>query len=149
VQSQWFAASFGLVHVGLPVGFDDAQPGGHFIKIGIGAPRKQDGAYGNYHLYEIADGGKIIYTKTLTGEDVVAAPIEGFGSGVNDHQIRTENSRLGAGMKIETDRPLSKESLWSIRTVLAMEPFVAIDIDLGHEFSWTTQYEYYLLPEHK
>jgi len=52
-------------------------------------------------------------------------------------------------MKIETDRPLSKESLWSIRTVLAMEPFVAIDIDLGHEFSWTTQYEYYLLPEHK
>ncbi len=231
-----------------PVGFDDAKAGGHFIKIGVGALRKPDGAaYDNYHLYEIANGGRwviakqadsiefiqtltdapygyvyrktvrlaegkpvmviehrlkntgiralhtdvfnhnflvldkqppgpgfvitvpfpirtseppnktlaeirgsqIIYTKTLTGEDVVAMPIEGFGSGANDHQIRIENSRLGVGMKIETDRPLSKESLWSIRTVMAMEPFVAIDIEPGREFSWTTQYEYYLLPVQK
>lgn len=231
-----------------PVGFDDANPGGHFIKIGVGALRKPDGAaYDNFHLYQIANGGRwviaktatsvefiqtltdspygyvysktvrlaedkpvmviehhlkntgsqaihtdvfnhnfmvldkqppgpgfvitvpfpiqtskppnktlaevrgsqIVYTKTLTGEDVVATPIEGFGAGVNDHQIRIENSRLGVGMKIETDRPLSKESLWSIRTVIAVEPYVAIDIEPGKEFSWTTQYEYYLLPEHK
>ena len=94
-------------------------------------------------------GNQIVYTKTLTGEDVVATPIEGFGSGVNDHQIRIENSRLGVGMKIQTDRPLAKAGLWSIRTVIAMEPYVAIDIEPGKEFSWTTQYEYYLLPEHK
>ena len=230
-----------------PVGFDDAQSGDHFIKIGIGALRKPDGAvYDNYHLYEIADGGQwkisktatsvefiqtladtsygyvyrktvslagdkpvmvmehhlkntgsraihtnvynhnflvldnqppgpgfvitvpfpirtseppnktlaevrgnqIIYTKTLTGEDVAATPIEGFGAGANDHQIRIENSRLGVGMKIQTDRPVAKEGLWSIRTVIAMEPYVAIDVEPGREFSWTTQYEYYLLPEH-
>jgi hypothetical protein len=231
-----------------PVGFDDAKPGAPFIKIGVGALRKPDGAaYDNFRLYEIADGGhwkvsktatsvefiqtlagpsygylyrktvrlvdgkpvmviehylkntgsraihtdvfnhnflvldkqppgpgfvitvpfpirtsklpdktlaeihgnRIIYTKTLTGEDVVATPIEGFGTGGNDHQIRIENTRLGVGMKIQTDRPLSKESLWSIRTVIAMEPYVAIDIEPGHEFIWTTQYEYYQLPEHK
>ena len=50
-------------------------------------------------------------------------------------------------MTIKTDRPLAKEGLWSIRTVIAMEPYVAIDIEPGHEFSWTTEYEYYLLPE--
>ena len=49
-------------------------------------------------------------------------------------------------MKIETDRQLAKEALWSIRTVIAMEPYVAIDIGPGKEFGWTTQYEYYLLP---
>jgi hypothetical protein len=102
----------------------------------------------NQTLAEIR-GSQIVYTKTLTGKDVVATPIEGFGGGASDHQIRIENSRLGIGMKIETDRPLARESLWSIRTVIAVEPFVAIDVEPGKEFTWTTQYEYYLLPAHQ
>lgn len=42
------------------VGWDNAQPGNTFIKIGIGALRKpSDGAtYDNYRLYDIADPGK-------------------------------------------------------------------------------------------
>jgi hypothetical protein len=36
--------------------------------------------------------------------------------------------------------------LWSIRSVLAMEPFIAIAIEPGQEFSWTTTYEYFTLP---
>ena len=50
-----------------PVGFDDAKPGRHFIKIGIGALRRPEGAgYDNYHLYEIADGGQWTITKKTT-----------------------------------------------------------------------------------
>jgi hypothetical protein len=56
-----------------------------------------------------------------------------------------ENSRLRAGIKIVTDRPLLKESLWSIRSVLAMEPFVAIDVEPGQTFTWTSTYDYYAL----
>lgn len=42
-----------------PVGFDAAKPGGTFIKIGVGALRRPDGAaYDGYRVYEVANGGK-------------------------------------------------------------------------------------------
>ncbi len=42
-----------------PLGWDDAKPGGTFIKIGVGTLRKSDdAAYDNYRLYDIVDGGK-------------------------------------------------------------------------------------------
>jgi hypothetical protein len=91
-------------------------------------------------------GNQIVYLETLTGHDTVATPLEGFGQNAADHQIRIENREVGAGMTIQSDRPLAKESLWSIRTVIAMEPFVAISIEPGSEFSWKTTYEYFLLP---
>ena len=50
-------------------------------------------------------------------------------------------------MKIHGDGPLLKESLWSIRTVLAMEPFVSIDVEPGAEFTWKATYDYYTLPQ--
>ncbi len=229
------------------VGWDEAKPGGTFVKIGIGALRKGDEAkYDNYHLYEIADPGKwsikrkrdsieftqqltdsasgygylyrktlrltpgkpelvlehslkntgrraietsvynhnflvldkqapgpglvitvpfqihtarpparelaevrgnqIVYLKTLVDRDVATTPLEGFGASPADNQIRIENSKLGAGMNITADRPLSRENLWSIRTVVAMEPFIAIAIEPGGEFTWKSTYSYYTLP---
>jgi len=230
-----------------PLGFEDAKPGGHFVKIGVGALRKPDEAkYDNYRLYEIADGGKwtvhhtadsleftqelndkdsgygytyrktlrlvpgrsrmvlehqltntgskaihtsvynhnflvldkqapgpdftvtvpftirsdrppnkelaeirgsqIVYLKRLEGHDVVATPLEGFGESSKDNEIRIENSRLKAGVRIVADRPLLSESLWSIRTVLAMEPFVNVAVESGQTFTWTSIYDYYTLP---
>jgi hypothetical protein len=232
------------------IGFDEAKPGGGFIKIGVGVLRKQEQPeYDAYTLYKIVDSGKwavrkkrdsveftqqlsdpasgygyaytkilrlakdkpemalehrlkntgtrairtkvynhnflvldgqppgpgfvitvpfqirtpeppekslaeirgnqIVYVKTLTNRDVVAMPVEGFGTSAKDHEIRIENSRLGAGMKIAADRPLATESLWSIRTVIAMEPFVAIAIEPGMEFTWTSRYSYYTLGDVK
>ena len=99
----------------------------------------------NKELAEIR-ANQILYLKTLVDRDVVTTPVQGFGDSAKDHEIRIENSKLGAGMKISADRPLSSESLWSIRTVIAMEPFVAMAIEPGSEFTWKSTYEYYTLP---
>ena len=48
-------------------------------------------------------------------------------------------------MTIQADRPLLRESLWSIRSVLAVEPFIAVSVEAGEEFSWTSRYEYFTL----
>jgi hypothetical protein len=48
-------------------------------------------------------------------------------------------------MRITGDRPLSSESLWSIPAVVAMEPFVSVQIEPGNEFTWKTTYDYYTL----
>lgn len=99
----------------------------------------------NAKLAEIR-GKQIVYVNTLEKHDVAATPLEGFANTATDHEIRIENSKVGAGIKISADRPLSSESLWSIRTVLAMEPFVSLDIEPGSEFTWKTTYSYYTLP---
>ena len=231
-----------------PLGWDNAQPGTTFIKIGVGALRKPSNAttYDNFHLYEIEDtgkwefkrkpdsiefkqtlkdpfsgysyvytktvqlasgkpemvlihtlkntgtraihtsvynhnflvldrqppgpgvtisvpfqihspqppdkdfaeiqGDKIVYLKTLKDQDRVSMTIEGFSDKTADHQIRIENRAVGAGMSIQADRPLFSESLWSIRSVLAMEPYIAISIEPGQEVSWKTTYQYFTLP---
>jgi hypothetical protein len=228
------------------LGYDQAKPGGTFIKIGVGVLRKADGGeYNPYRLYDIVDSGKwkigtkkdsvefiqdvtdpttgygYSYTKTirlagdkpemvlehglrntgsrpidtsvydhnflvldkqpigpdftielpfelktehpvenglaeasgkrflflkrLEGNDTVAATFAGFGGSAADYKITIENSKVGAGMKISGDRPLSQESLWSIRSVLAMEPFIHMVIEPGKQFTWSYTYSYYSL----
>ena len=87
-------------------------------------------------------GNCIVYLKALQDRDLVTTPIAGFGDTAADYDIRIDNSRLGAGMQIVGDRPLSNASLWSIRTVVGVEPFVAIAIEPGGEFNWKTTYTY-------
>lgn len=229
-----------------PLGWDQAKPGGTFIKIGVGVLRKPSGAkYDNFHLYDIVDAGnwtvkkspesieftqevtdsssgysysynktvrlvsgkpdmvlkhslkntgtrairtrvynhnfltldgqptglglmitvpfrietkqppdkrlaeirgnQIVYVKTLKNGDVAATSLQGFSDSPKDNQIRIENERLGAGMSITADRPLSSQSLWSIRAVMAMEPFVSVTIEPAHEFTWSSTYSYYTL----
>jgi hypothetical protein len=91
-------------------------------------------------------GHDIVYRKVLSGRDVFETPIDGFGAGANDYDIRVENAKLGAGVRITGDRPLLSESLWSIRAVLALEPFLKITIRPGEQFTWTITYRYYTVP---
>lgn len=230
-----------------PLGWDEATPGGTFIKIGVGALAKPaQGKYDNFKLYRIADPGKwdvaksrdsvtftqsladsssgygytyrkvvrlsddkpemilehnlrnsgtrairtrvynhnflvldghapgpglvitvpfqiqsprppsrelaeirgnqIVYVRALRDRDLAATSLAGFRDSPSDNEIRIENSTLGAGMKITADRPLASEALWSIRSVMAMEPFVSITVEPGSEFNWRSVYSYYTLP---
>ena len=229
-----------------PLGWDEAPPGGRFIKIGVGVLRKSGTEYNRYFPYSILDSGKwsvkkhndsivfdqelsdpasgysyiyrkivrltrgkpemviehslkntgrreiisdvydhnfvvldkqapgpdftfkvpfqiktpraprkelaevrenqIVYTKPLSGEDQVAVPIQGFSDDVKDTEIVIENKKVGAGVRISGDRPLVKDLLWSIRSVLADEPYIAIDVPPGSEFTWKNTFEYYAIP---
>lgn len=94
-------------------------------------------------------GNQIVYLKTLTGEDQAAVPIGGFGDTAKDATITIENRKVGAGYRITGNRPLISELLWSIRTVLAVEPYIAIDVQPGAEFTWNNTLTYYTLPTSK
>jgi hypothetical protein len=87
----------------------------------------------------------IVYEKSLTGEERVATPIDGFGADAKDFDIRIENTRAGVGLRIKGDRPLETEALWSIRAVLSVEPFVRLSIAPGEEFAWSLTYDYYAI----
>ncbi len=88
-------------------------------------------------------GRELSYRKKLEGQESVAISLEGFGGSPADYDIRVENAALRAGMRITADRPLDKLPLWSIRSVLSIEPFIAFAIEPGEEFTWTQSYSYY------
>jgi hypothetical protein len=121
---------------------DQAAPGPDFIitlPFQIQSPHPP-----NKDLAEIR-GNQFVYLKTLEDQDVVYTPLLGFRDSPRDNEIRIENRRVGAGMVIRGNRPLSNLNLWSIRTVLAVEPFITMTISPGSEFTWETSYHYYTL----
>jgi hypothetical protein len=94
-------------------------------------------------------GNEIAYLRPLAGNDEQAVLMQGFGDSAHDSEIVIENKKVGAGLKISGDRPLIRELLWSVRSVLAVEPYIAIDIQPGAEFTWKDMFEYYTLPASK
>jgi len=94
-------------------------------------------------------GNQIIFKRALTGEDQVAVPIQGFRNDAADSEIVIENKTVGAGVRITGDRPLVRDLLWSIRTVLAIEPYIGIDVQPGAEFTWKNTLDYYTISRAK
>jgi hypothetical protein len=94
----------------------------------------------------VIEGNTVVYNKTLAGEDVVTFPIIGFGDTASDHEIRIESRELKAGMSVRGDKPLKRVNLWSIRSNVSVEPFIAVSVAPGQEFRWTSSYRYYSIP---
>jgi len=88
-------------------------------------------------------GNKIVYTKVLEGAECFQTSFTGFGAEAKDNDIRIENKRTGAGVRVTGDRPLTRLGYWSIRTVVAPEPYIDINIELGQQFSWTNTFDFY------
>jgi hypothetical protein len=89
-------------------------------------------------------GNRLVYAKALEGVECFQTTFTGFGPAVSDHAITIENKRVGAGVRITGDRPMSRLGYWSIRTVMAVEPYVDIAVDPGQEFSWKWTYDYFV-----
>ena len=89
-------------------------------------------------------GNQIVYLKALRETETVFTQLQGFGPTAADYRFTIENKKTGAGLKITGDRPLSNVVVWSIRSVLSLEPFIAMTIEPGQEFIWKYTYTYYL-----
>jgi hypothetical protein len=94
-------------------------------------------------------GNQIVYLKVLADQNRVATPMRGFSDRASDYDVRVENKKAGVGLRITGDRPLQNEALWSIRAVLAVEPFIHISVAPGEEFTWKMTYSYYALADKK
>lgn len=97
-------------------------------------------------LVEVREN-RITFPRPLTGEDRVYLRILGFSADPKDYDIRIENRRLGAGVRITADRPLSRAALWAIRAPLSIEPFIEMKIAPGAQYTWRITYECYTIPK--
>ncbi|MDA0195490.1 MAG: hypothetical protein O2887_10040 [Bacteroidetes bacterium] len=98
---------------------------------------------GNAAIGEI-QGNQIVYNKDLVkGENLYYGTLQGFGNDASDYDIKIENSKTGAGVRIRCDKPLSRLVFWCAIKTVCPEPYTAINIKPGESFDWTISYEFY------
>ncbi len=88
----------------------------------------------------LAERGKI--NRPLVGRDEFYVPIGGFDSTANNYDFRVENRGAGIGLHVTADQPPAHVSMWSIRSVLAVEPYISFVIPPGQTVSWSYTYTY-------
>ena len=90
-------------------------------------------------------GNEITYKRQLGegGHDSAAGYLAGFDGSAKDDDIRVENRKVGAGVEESINRPVSKLYLWSIRTTVCPEAYIALKIAPGETAKWQTKYRFY------
>lgn len=58
------------------------------------------------------------------------------------YDFTTTDKKSGASIRAQADVPASQYKLWSIKTVMAVEPYVAINVAPGAEQRWSYTYTY-------
>ncbi|MGD8897879.1 MAG: hypothetical protein PVJ73_17760, partial [Acidobacteriota bacterium] len=121
----------------------DGQPTGpdFVIKVPfeIEAARDQGG-------FAETRGKKVVYLRELQGDQWTMVEVAGFGDTAADYDIKVENAKARAGLRITGDRPLSRMMVWAIRPVRSPEPYIDLHVEPGSEFTWRIAYEFYDLP---
>jgi len=88
-------------------------------------------------------GKTLVYLRPLEKGESIYSILQGYGSTAADYDIRVENSKTGAGVRIRADKPLSKLAFWSTPTNLSPEPFISLNLEPGQETTWTLTYDFY------
>ena len=92
-------------------------------------------------------GNKITYKKTLIDQERGSLQFTGWSTtDPKDNAWSVEGPALGAGMRVHGNRAMMRIGLFTIRSVVALEPYTALNIEPGQEFNWSYTYDYYTLP---
>jgi len=81
--------------------------------------------------------------QSIKGEQVYSSGLEGFGNTSEDYNIRIENTKTGAGVKITSDQPLEKLVYWACPTTACPQPYIRLNVEPGKEIKWTYNYEFF------
>jgi hypothetical protein len=91
-------------------------------------------------------GQEIVFPHELEGKKGVFSELGGSTKDVKDYDFRVENLKSGAGVHFTSDQVLDKVNFWAIRSIAAVEPYILLKIEPGHESHWRIRYDFYTLP---
>ena len=120
----------------------DKQPTGPDFTVTF--PFKLSGDPGETGTLGALHDNQVLFHKELTGnEHLFYRSLEGFGSSAKDYDIRIENHKTGAAVKITCDQPLLKIVFWSAPKTICPEPYIRIKVNPGETVEWKIFYEFY------
>jgi hypothetical protein len=88
-------------------------------------------------------GRDIGYLKDFAPKQSLFTEVEGFGSDARDYDLRIENRRTGAGVRITGNRPIVKLYFWSATQTACPEPYIDASVEPGKTSTWATTYTFY------
>lgn len=95
--------------------------------------------------YAAVRGNELTFLKEIPPGESIMTRFEGHGGTVDDHRFAIENRKVKAGVRMATDKPLSKLQFWAPNTTLCPEPFIDLTISPGQADRWSIRYEFYTL----
>ncbi len=120
----------------------DNQPSGPDFSVSFPfTPR----ATGDFRGLVAVRGNRLVYLREIApaASDWAQLQLTGFGSTPKDFDIRVENRRTGAGVRVRGDQPLWKIIFWTIRSTICPEAYVNFRIAPGKEARWRLVYDFY------
>ncbi len=86
-------------------------------------------------------GNSMTYLRPMAYKERVSFLLTGFGASADDYDIRIED-KSGAGVRIQGDQPITRINIFSIDTVQAVEPYIALELPPGTQKSWRYSYSF-------
>ena len=91
------------------------------------------------------EDNKIIFSKELVNnEHLFYQSVQGFSDSAKDYDIKIENQKTGAAVRITCDQPLAKIVFWSAPKTVCPEPYIHFKIAPGETFKWKINYQFYI-----
>jgi hypothetical protein len=118
----------------------DGQPSGPDVEVRV--PWKIAAS-------NIRGEGVIVGERKLNYDRLIQAPvrmqIKGMGPTRADYDIRVENRKTGAGVRVTSDRPLSDMVFWTSPRTTCPEAYIHVHAEPGKTMSWQITYDFYSL----
>ncbi|WP_026631786.1 hypothetical protein [Dyadobacter alkalitolerans] len=120
----------------------DKEPTNEHIRIVF--PFEVSGEGAGFGTIINVKGKTLNYARpVVNGDQIFSSGLKGFGSGAKDYDIRIENTKTSAGVRITGDKPLEKLVYWASPTTSCPEPYIHISAKPGQETKWNVNYEFY------
>jgi hypothetical protein len=87
-------------------------------------------------------GKRITWTNPLVDKDSASMLTNDEKTPPKTYDVTVTNLKTGAAIKVVSAEPMTRMNLWSIRTVNAAEPYVAVNVPAGGETRWSYTYTY-------
>jgi len=113
------------------------------IKFPFNLTAEKKGRRGIGEIAEIADN-RITFLRKLFKNEQVYSVLNGYDNSPRDYDIRVENHKTGAGIRIKGNRPLSRLIFWASSKISCPEPYIHIKISPSEVFSWRISYKFYI-----
>lgn len=88
------------------------------------------------------DGQRFMFLEAPTTGQRVVTHLAGYGNGAADYDFMITDRSRGVSLHITADQPLTNIVLWAIQPVMAIEPYIRINVAPGQSIRWQYRYEF-------
>jgi hypothetical protein len=119
----------------------DGQPSGPDVEVRV--PFKLEAFNVRGDAIQVG-ADRLNYLKPI--ETANRMQLKGFGASASDFDVRVENRKTGAGVRVTSNQPLSDMVFWTSPRTTCPETYIHVHAEKGKPMDWTITYDFYSVP---